>query len=186
MEVSCLKHDGAAERVLLEILQTARRKVSSPMQPWRTRSPRPASSGGCARRFSEAQKGEGGNIKNDVSVPIAKIPLFIARADELVARLWPKARPLAFGHFGDGNVHYNVTQPIGMAKADFLKLWRPLQDAVNGAVLEFGGSIPTEHGIGLMKREALARAKGAVELELMRANKQAFDPKAILNPGEVL
>ena len=83
-------------------------------------------------------------------------------------------------------MHYNISQPIGMAKASFLALWRPMQAAVNAAVLECNGSISTEHGIGIMKREALRGAKSSVELELMRAIKAALDPKGILNPGKVV
>ena len=186
IEVSGLAADGSAQGVLEDILDSAQAKglvIDAAL----------ASSLGQARAFwrlreaiSEAQKFEGGSVKNDVSVPIAQIPNFIARADALIFAICPGARPLAFGHFGDGNVHYNICQPLEMPTAAFLGLWRPLQEAVNEAVLAFGGSISAEHGIGVMKREALARVKSPVELELMRAIKTAFDPKGILNPGKVL
>ena len=159
MELSGLTADGSAQRVLEDILNRAQEKgliIDAAL----------ANSLGQARAFwrlreaiSEAQKFEGGSVKNDVSVPIAKIPQFIARANALIFAVCPGARPLAFGHFGDGNVHYNICQPLEMPTAAFLALWRPLQDAVNEAVLAFGGSISAEHGIGVMKREALARVK---------------------------
>jgi FAD/FMN-containing dehydrogenase len=186
IELSSLAADGAAQRLLEEILYGAQQQgliidavlansLSQARAFWRLRE-----------AISEAQKFEGGSVKNDVSVPVAKIPEFIARADALVFGICPAARPLAFGHFGDGNVHYNILQPLGLPTPDFLALWRPLQDAVHAAVLAFGGSISAEHGIGVMKREALAAVKSPLELELMRAIKAAFDPKGILNPGKVL
>jgi FAD/FMN-containing dehydrogenase len=186
LEISGPSADGTAERVLLEILGQAQergviaaatlaRSLGQAREFWRLRE-----------AISEAQKFEGGNIKNDVSVPIAKIPEFIARADAAVLGVCPGARTLAFGHFGDGNVHFNIAQPLGLPRAQFLALWQPLAAAVNAVVLACGGSISAEHGIGVMKREALTRARSAVELELMRAIKRAFDPKGILNPGKVL
>lgn len=136
--------------------------------------------------FSEAQKGAGGSIKHDVSVPVARIPEFIAKAANLVDRVCPGARPVPFGHFGDGNLHYNVSQPAGMDKARYLALWDAMSDAVHGLVSELGGSISAEHGIGQMKRGALVQHKSAVELDMMRTIKAALDPKGILNPGKVL
>jgi len=92
--------------------------------------------------------------------------------------------PLA--HFGDGNVHYNIAQPVGMSKPAFLALWGEMTQAVQAVVVELGGSISAEHGIGQMKRADLARVKSEVELDLMRRIKSALDPKGILNPGKVL
>ncbi len=136
--------------------------------------------------LSEAQKGAGGSIKHDVSVPMARIPEFLARAAPVVDRVCPGARPVPFGHFGDGNVHYNVTQPDGMDKARYLALWEVMSDAVHGLVAEMDGSISAEHGIGQMKREALVQFKSETELDMMRAIKRALDPMGILNPGKVL
>jgi FAD/FMN-containing dehydrogenase len=186
MEISGAKPDGAADRILTEILEAGSEKgmildarlaasLAQANDFWRLRE-----------GISEAQKPEGGNIKNDVSVPIARIPEFIARANAAVERLCPGARPLALGHFGDGNVHYNIAQPVGMPKEAFLAQWKTISAAVYEIVLDFGGSISAEHGIGQMKRADLARAKGDVAMDMMRAIKAALDPNGILNPGKVL
>ena len=137
-------------------------------------------------RMSEAQKPEGGSIKHDVSVPIALIPEFITRAALEVERLIPGARPVPFGHFGDGNIHYNVSQPKDMTKEDFLAKWELLSDAVHALVVSLNGSISAEHGIGQMKRDLMARTKSPEELALMRSIKKALDPNGILNPGKLL
>jgi FAD/FMN-containing dehydrogenase len=136
--------------------------------------------------FSEAQKGAGGSIKHDISVPVARIPEFLQRASTVVERVCSGARPVPFGHFGDGNLHYNVTQPAGMDKGQFLALWDRMSDAIFELVTELGGSISAEHGIGQLKRDVLRRYKSEVELDMMRAIKKALDPKGILNPGKVL
>jgi FAD/FMN-containing dehydrogenase len=136
--------------------------------------------------MSEAQKPEGGSIKHDVSVPVARIPEFIARANQLVELMIPGARPVPFGHFGDGNIHYNVSQPLGMDKDVFLANWETLNAAVHEIVLDLGGSISAEHGIGRMKRDLLPHAKGEIAVELMRKIKASFDPNGILNPGKLL
>lgn len=137
-------------------------------------------------QMSEVQKFEGGSIKHDVSLPVARVPEFLVRAADIVERLCAGSRPVPFGHLGDGNVHYNVSQPPGMDRARFLSLWEPMSDAIHTLVTEMGGSISAEHGIGRMKRDALQRLKDPVALDLMRAIKAAFDPNGILNPGKVL
>jgi FAD/FMN-containing dehydrogenase len=136
--------------------------------------------------MSEVQKHEGGSIKHDVAVPVAAVPELVARANQLVELMIPGARPVPFGHLGDGNIHYNVSQPPGMDRAIFLSYWEALNAAVHEIVLDLGGSISAEHGIGRLKRELLPHAKSAVEIKLMRRIKAAFDPNNILNPGKVL
>ena len=135
---------------------------------------------------SEAQKGEGGSIKHDISVPVARVPDLIRRAAEVVERIAPGARPVPFGHFGDGNVHYNISQPPAQARDDFLALWDTMAAAVHDVVISLGGSISAEHGIGRLKVGELKRVKSPIEIDLMRRIKAALDPNGILNPGKVL
>ncbi len=136
--------------------------------------------------FAEVQRHEGGSIKHDVSVPVAAVPAFLADADAAVGALVPRARPLPFGHLGDGNIHYNVSQPPGADKAGFLARWDDVNAAVFAVVEKYGGSISAEHGIGVMKRDLLPTVKDPVALDLMRSLKRLLDPKNILNPGKVL
>ncbi len=136
--------------------------------------------------FGEVQRREGGSIKHDVSVPVAAVPAFIAEADAAVVKLIPGARPLPFGHMGDGNIHYNVSQPLGADKDAFLARWHDVNDVVHGIVIRYGGSISAEHGIGILKRDLLPAVKDPVALELMRTLKRTLDPNGILNPGKVL
>ena len=136
--------------------------------------------------MSWAQKPEGGSIKHDVAVPVASVPAFLQRADDAVLEAMPEARIVAFGHLGDGNIHYNISQPIGADKTVFLSRWHEINEIVHGIVAEMDGSFSAEHGIGQLKREELARAKCGPEIELMRSIKKVFDPYDILNPGKLV
>jgi D-lactate dehydrogenase (cytochrome) len=136
--------------------------------------------------MSAAQKPEGGSIKHDISVPVAAVPDFIAQANAAVVKLIPGARPVPFGHLGDGNIHYNVSQPLGANTADFLKKWHAINASVFDIVRRMGGSISAEHGIGVLKRDELPDVKDKVAIDLMRAIKASFDPQGIMNPGKVL
>ncbi|MCP3381099.1 FAD-binding oxidoreductase [Bradyrhizobium sp. CCGUVB4N] len=136
--------------------------------------------------MSSAQKPEGGSIKHDISVPIAAVPEFIAEANAAVVKLIPGARPVPFGHLGDGNLHYNVSQPIGADTADYLARWHEMNAVVFEIVLRMGGSISAEHGIGVLKRDELPDVKDKTAIELMRAIKAMLDPYGIMNPGKVL
>jgi FAD/FMN-containing dehydrogenase len=136
--------------------------------------------------FGEVQRYAGGSIKHDISVPVAAVPAFIREADAAVTALIPGARPLPFGHLGDGNIHYNVNQPVGADKDEFLKRWDEVNAAVFAVVKKYGGSISAEHGVGVMKRDLLPSVKDPVALDLMRSLKRMLDPKGILNPGKVL
>lgn len=135
---------------------------------------------------SEKQKVLGGSIKHDVSVPVASVPAFIERASADVIRLVPGCRPMPFGHLGDGNIHFNVSQAEGADKTAFMARWNEVNELVHGIVASFGGSISAEHGIGRLKRHLLPGVKDAVELDLMRSLKRMLDPNGILNPGKVL
>jgi FAD/FMN-containing dehydrogenase len=136
--------------------------------------------------MSAAQKPEGGSIKHDISVPVAAVPAFIAEADAAVVKLLPGARPVPFGHLGDGNIHYNVSQRPGDNAADFLARWHEVNAVVFEIVMRMGGSISAEHGIGVLKRDELPDVKDKVAIELMRGIKAMLDPLGIMNPGKVL
>ena len=134
-----------------------------------------------------AQAEEGLNIKHDISVPVSRIPAFVAETDALLARAIPGVRLVDFGHLGDGNLHYNVQAPEGQDPAVFL---REQEERINtlvfDAVARHGGSISAEHGIGSLKAAKLPHYKSPVALHMMRAIKAALDPQGIMNPGRVL
>ncbi|PYF04064.1 4-phosphoerythronate dehydrogenase (FAD-dependent) [Rhodopseudomonas faecalis] len=136
--------------------------------------------------ISPSQKPEGGSIKHDVSVPVAAVPAFIEQANDAVTRLIPGARPVPFGHLGDGNIHYNVSQPVGADAAAFLARWHEVNAVVFAIVQQLGGSISAEHGIGVLKRDELPMVKDKVAMALMRSIKATLDPLGIMNPGKVL
>ena len=136
--------------------------------------------------ISEVQKLEGASLKHDVSVPVGKIGEFIEAAEEAVLQHLPDARIVAFGHVGDGNVHFNVSQPPAWDGGDFREKTVEVGNLIYDVVSEFGGSISAEHGIGQAKREVLRKYKDAEEIAVMKAIKTALDPGNILNPGKVL
>ena len=136
--------------------------------------------------MSAAQKPEGGSIKHDISVPVAAVPAFIEEANAAVVKLIPGSRPVPFGHLGDGNIHYNVSQPIGGNTADFMSRWHEVNEVVFAIVLRMGGSISAEHGIGVLKRDELPDVKDKVAIDLMRGVKAMLDPHGIMSPGKVL
>jgi FAD/FMN-containing dehydrogenase len=136
--------------------------------------------------MSDVQRAEGGSIKHDVSVPMGTAADFIAEATASVLALMPEARVVAFGHLGDGNIHFNVSQPIGADKAAFLARWEGVNSVVHAVVARYKGSISAEHGIGQLKRALLRQTKDPVALEVMRRLKATLDPNGVLNPGKVL
>ncbi|WAC71092.1 FAD-binding oxidoreductase [Roseateles sp. SL47] len=134
-----------------------------------------------------AQSEEGLNIKHDIALPVSRIPDFVAACDALLAGQFPGSRLVNFGHLGDGNLHYNLQAPDGMAPAVFLKNHEHAVNAlVYDQVMAHGGSISAEHGIGQLKREELAQRKSPVALALMRQIKQALDPLGLLNPNRMI
>ncbi|HEY0290825.1 MAG TPA: FAD-binding oxidoreductase [Hansschlegelia sp.] len=133
--------------------------------------------------MSETQGREGGSIKHDVSVPLRRVPAFIAEATEAVERFEPGARAVAFGHLGDGNIHFNVSQPPGADKTAYLGRWSAMNEVVHAIVAAHGGSIAAEHGVGRLKRRLLSGVKSEVELDLMLTVKRAIDPAGLFNPG---
>jgi len=136
--------------------------------------------------LSESQKFEGGSIKHDVSVPVSMVPEFIEAATAAVEHFMRGARVCCFGHLGDGNMHFNVSQPLGMDKAAYLSQWHAMNDVVFAEVLKRKGSVSAEHGVGRLKAADLVKIKSPIEMEMMRGLKTLFDPKGILNPGRVL
>ena len=132
--------------------------------------------------MSAAQKHNGASIKQDITIPIDKIAEFLKRADEAVVKTVPHCRPVAFGHFGDGNIHYNIAQPEGSDRDKFLSHWNAVSETVFDIVDSLGGSISAEHGIGIMKRETLAKRADPAKMVLLRAVKHSIDPDNMMNP----
>jgi len=186
MEVSGARPDGAAQALMETLLEEAfeaeiisdgavAASLAQAQAFWDLRE-----------RLSEVQKHEGASVKCDVSVPLSRLPAFITRANAEIARLAPGARPFPFGHFGDGNVHYNVNQPVDMDREAYLARWDEIAGTVYGIAVDMGGSISAEHGIGQMKRELLPSVKDDTEMWMMRAIKHTLDPNGTLNPGKVV
>ena len=136
--------------------------------------------------ISEAQKIEGISIKHDVAVPVSAIPAFLEWADAALERAFPGIRIVAFGHVGDGNLHYNLSRPDAQENAGFIVSQPEVNRIVHDAVHALNGSISAEHGIGQLKREELLRYKSPVEIALMRSLKQALDPRGLMNPGKIV
>lgn len=135
---------------------------------------------------SEAQRLAGASVKNDVSVPISKIPAFIERATDACRRLVPGVRVAPFGHLGDGNIHFNLVQEEQASGAAFMARSAELMSAVTRIAMELGGSFSAEHGIGQLKTDLLSVWRGGIELQAMRTIKHALDPFNRLNPGKLL
>jgi FAD/FMN-containing dehydrogenase len=135
---------------------------------------------------SEAQKVDGVSIKHDVSVPVSRVPELIERASADLASRWPDIRIVAFGHVGDGNIHYNCSKSERQEAKEFFAQALDVNHVVYGVVRSLGGSISAEHGLGQMKREEITHYKSALELDLMRSIKRTLDPGGIMNPGKVL
>ncbi|HYL33675.1 MAG TPA: FAD-binding oxidoreductase [Stellaceae bacterium] len=136
--------------------------------------------------LAEQQDKLGGSIKHDVSVPISRVAEFIVKASNAVSERLPGIRPYPFGHVGDGNIHFNLTQPLGADRAVYLKRWAEFNRIVHDIVVSLGGSISAEHGIGLVRRDELAHYAQPLEIETMRRVKAALDPDGIINPGKVI
>jgi len=134
-----------------------------------------------------AQPEEGPNIKHDISIPVSRIPAFVAATDVALQVAHPGTRSVNFGHLGDGNLHYNLQAPVGVDGAAFLREHEhSVNTVVYDAVMAHGGSISAEHGVGSLKRDELAQRKSPVALQMMRAIKQALDPQGVMNPGRML
>jgi FAD/FMN-containing dehydrogenase len=135
---------------------------------------------------SEAQSAEGRSIKHDISVPISRIAQFIEEGQRALLAIEPNARPITFGHLGDGNLHFNVQAPGGGDGEAFMALQAAMNLAIHDMVNAYGGSISAEHGLGLLRRDEAIRYRSPLETQLMRTIKQALDPLNLMNPGKVL
>ena len=136
--------------------------------------------------ISESQGADGPAIKHDIALPIARIPAFIAQTDAALARHFPGLRMVVFGHLGDGNLHYNISEPPSFTVEAWLGEWKKVSTVVHDCVNDFGGSISAEHGLGKLKNVEVRKYKSAVELALMQSIKNTLDPANIMNPGKVV
>ena len=135
---------------------------------------------------AEAQRREGASIKNDVSVPVSRVPELIRRAGDACKALLPGVRVVPFGHLGDGNIHFNLAQPVDADAEAFLARSHDVMDAVGAVVRDLDGSFSAEHGVGRLKPYMMAEWRGGAELATMQRIKQALDPRGLMNPGKVL
>ena len=135
--------------------------------------------------ISEAQKKEGGSIKNDISIPIKDISKFINKAEKISKKVIPGSRSVIFGHIGDGNIHFNISQPVKSDRDKFIKKDKKLRKKINDLTIELNGSISAEHGIGLTKKADLKKYMKK-DVELFKLIKKSFDPKNIMNPGKII
>lgn len=133
----------------------------------------------------ECQAPEGASIKNDVSIPISRVSDFINLAHKAVEKVYPGIRFVSFGHIGDGNFHYNLSQPKGSDRDTYLAAWHDITDPINEIVHQLNGSFSAEHGIGQLKRNELELYRSTVEIDIMKTVKSALDPKGIMNPGKI-
>jgi FAD/FMN-containing dehydrogenase len=129
---------------------------------------------------------DGISVKHDISVPISNVPAFIERADAALEQEFPGVRIVAFGHIGDGNIHYNASMPEPIKNAPFLAHSTEVNRIVYDIVAKLHGSISAEHGLGQLKRKEIHRYKNKLELELMRNIKNSFDPQGLMNPGKLI
>jgi FAD/FMN-containing dehydrogenase len=134
---------------------------------------------------SEAQGMEGKAVKHDISIPISRIPEFIAAASLLLNDQFPGDRLIVFGHLGDGNLHFNISPPIGKDGADLIARQDAINRTVHDLVAAYDGSISAEHGLGVLRLAEAKRYKSSIELDLMRTIKSALDPKGLMNPGKI-
>jgi FAD/FMN-containing dehydrogenase len=166
-------HQAAADGIVKDALIAT--SIAQALAMWKLRESIP-----------EAQRHHGASLKHDISVPVSSVPKLIEEGSALVRRLVPEGEVVGYGHLGDGNLHFNVSQRPGADKTAFLQRGGPLEHAVFDLVDSLGGSISAEHGIGRLKAAEFARRADPVELAVMRDLKRALDPKGILNPGKIL
>ena len=184
VELSRMKgmEPGALEAILADALELGLLETAAMAQSSADR----AGLWAFRENMSDVQTLEGASIKHDVSVPIAAVPRLVAEGSAAAERVMPGIRPCPFGHMGDGNIHFNFSQPIGADPKAVMAGAEAVHEAIYEIVLKLGGSVSAEHGIGQLKTGLLKRVKDPVALQMMRAIKDALDPKGILNPGKML
>lgn len=182
LEFSASAAEQEVEKELVPVIESGlaqdivlAKNSSEQQQMWRIR-----------HSISAAQKSEGASLKHDVSVPVGEVGRFIDEAETAIMQSFPGSRVVAFGHIGDGNVHFNISQPKDDAANRYLERRDAVASIVYDVVEKYGGSISAEHGIGILKRSALVQHRGETEIGLMRAIKAALDPDNLMNPGKVL
>lgn len=182
LEFSTSTDGEAVEQELLQVIESGlaqdivlAKNSREQQQMWRIR-----------HSISEAQKREGASLKHDVSVPVGAVGEFIVAAEKAILQTFPGARVVAFGHVGDGNVHFNVSQAKSGNASQFLEQRDAMASIVYDVVEKFSGSFSAEHGIGVLKRQVLQQYRGETEIAVMRAVKKALDPDNVMNPGKVL
>lgn len=185
LDISSFHSQEDANKILQDILETAwkddtiedaaiAQSIAQQNAFWRLRED-----------MSPAQKIAGGSIKHDISVPVSSIPAFIAEAALIVEEMIPNARIVCFGHMGDGNLHYNISQPVDADTQAFLNLWAPLNRRIHSLVMRYQGAFSAEHGIGQLKRDDLIAFKSNVAIDLMKKIKGLLDENNIMNPGKI-
>ncbi|GAA5183726.1 FAD-binding oxidoreductase [Niveibacterium umoris] len=186
VELSDTRVDAALDRILESVLAPAMESGAVLDAAIASSEAQRLALWGLRENASEAQRHEGVSVKHDVSVPVSRIPEFLRRADAALTAAFPGIRIVAFGHVGDGNLHYNCSKPAADENAELLAEWGGLNRIVHDLAHELGGSISAEHGLGQLKRGEIRRYKSALEMDLMERIKRAFDPDGLMNPGKVL
>ncbi len=186
MELSGMRQDGSLRAGLEEVLAAALEDGVAVDAVIAESLEQARALWGLREALPEAQKYEGGSIKHDVAVPVSKVADFIVEGLKAAEEAIPGIRPVPFGHVGDGNIHFNFSQPRDADTAAFMAEYERLNRIVHDMVESMGGTFSAEHGVGRLKKEEMVRYRSAVELDLMRAIKGVVDPKGLMNPGKVL
>jgi D-lactate dehydrogenase (cytochrome) len=186
LEISDLNDEDRATQELLRLLEHAAEKEIITDATVASSLAQSKSLWGLREEISEALSQDGKSIKHDVAVPISSIPNFVEEACRSIAEKFASCRVMAFGHVGDGNIHFNV-----LARAtgsdDYLTALQPqINRVVHDLVAKYDGSISAEHGLGVLRRDEAFRYKSRVELDIMRTIKRSLDPTGIMNPNKVL
>ncbi len=186
LEYSGGDHQGALSGLMERLMEEALERGLIQDAAWAQTEQQAKDLKNLREDFSEAQKHAGARINHDISLPVQLIPQFMEEGAKVVSSVCPGARIVSFGHLGDGNLHYNVSQPTDMDRDAYLSLWEVMNKEVHDLVVSMGGSISAEHGIGVLKNDELARYKNPADLAMMKAIKQAVDPQNLFAPDRII